>query len=479
MSRPSRTREPALPAGARFLLALSGGSDSVACLELLADRTPRPPLRAAYVDHGLDPRRAAREAAFCARLCAERDVPFDRLALDLDPLAPNWEAHARRARYTALFACARRTGHRHVVTGHHDQDRVETLLLRWMRGSPWPALGAARLGADGAAPRPLTGRFPGDPQLRRDRDLDPVHLVRPLAAWDRASIRAELVRRGVRWLEDDSNRDPRFARNRVRAILLPALVEASEEAHAQLGAMARACEHLAEVLARPGAALSWRRSRGGTLEVARSDLAGLPRAARRASLQRLLAEASGAALRPPDVERLLDALDRPDQRAAFSIDGAHVRLGGRTLRIVEGRRARRGRAAEGTPVVRLPPTGAVSVPGCGVLEVHRAASAGLSPLGDPDRLLLAGPVLESALHIRPPHPGERVRPLGAPGSRAVRRLLQDAGVPAARRSDARLLTAVPLDGGPEQVLWLVGVRVLEAARLPDAAGGPRLEVRRR
>ena len=122
-----------ISASGPVLVALSGGADSVLLLRLAAASRARARVFALHVDHGLRGAASDADARFCTELCRELGVPLRVVRADLDPAAPGLEARARRARYRALADEAARLGVETIVTGHHADDSLETLLQRWTR----------------------------------------------------------------------------------------------------------------------------------------------------------------------------------------------------------------------------------------------------------------------------------------------------------------------------------------------------------
>jgi len=147
------------------------------------------------VDHGLRDE-ARRELDLAEALAARLDVPFRRTAVRV-PRGGNLQARARAARLGALRAAAERDGASCIATGHHADDRAETVLLRLLRGAS-PA---------GLAVLPARA---GD-------------LIRPLIRARRADVLAHLARHEIPFAADPSNLDPRFLRVRVRVELIPVL----------------------------------------------------------------------------------------------------------------------------------------------------------------------------------------------------------------------------------------------------------------
>jgi tRNA(Ile)-lysidine synthase len=187
--------------GETVLVAVSGGPDSMALLHALARLAPELGCRltAHGVDHGLRPEAGA-ELGLAEDFANRLGVPFSRSSVALEP-GGDLQARARRARLVALREAAARAGASRIATGHHADDRAETVLLRLLRGSGPRGL---------ACLPPRAGEF-----------------IRPLLLARRADIDAHLRRHGVPFSLDPSNRDPRFLRARVRYELLPLLFELS------------------------------------------------------------------------------------------------------------------------------------------------------------------------------------------------------------------------------------------------------------
>jgi tRNA(Ile)-lysidine synthase len=195
---------PATSAPPRLCVALSGGLDSTVLVVALArlQRAGSLParLRALHVDHGLHAD-SANWGLACTRLATDWSVPFESVRVTV-PLRPGAspEASAREARYAAL-AAGLRPGEV-LLTAHHADDQLETILLQWLRGGGLRAVA-------GMAPLGPFGR-------------DAWH-ARPLLEFTRDDLAGWATAQGLRWLEDPSNQDPRFDRNYLRLAVLPLL----------------------------------------------------------------------------------------------------------------------------------------------------------------------------------------------------------------------------------------------------------------
>ncbi|MCQ8240412.1 tRNA lysidine(34) synthetase TilS [Rhizosaccharibacter radicis] len=176
-------------------VAVSGGADSL-CLALLASRWRPGGVIALVVDHGLRPESAA-EAALTLRRLATLRIPARLLSIAGLPLGPALASRARDARYAALASACREAGIVDLMLGHHENDQLETVLMR---------LDAAS-GLGGLAGMPALAERLG------------LRLVRPLLGVPPERLRATLRHEGVAWVEDPSNRDPRAERTRARARL--------------------------------------------------------------------------------------------------------------------------------------------------------------------------------------------------------------------------------------------------------------------
>lgn len=402
----------------RPVVAFSGGADSAALLALLAGLPGRFGATALHVDHGLRPSSA--EEAHRARALAETlGVPCE--VIRVTPAGPGGpEARARRARYLALAAHA---AGRPVLTAHTADDQAETVLLRLARG-------AGSAGLVGVRPR---ARIEG------------AEVLRPLLGVRRAELRAVLRALGLTAVEDPSNLDPAYARNRLRRSVLPALEAVLPGA---VPALARA----AELLAADEAYLA-RQTERALARIVSSDgvdaaaLLRLPEALRGRVVRRLLARAGGPTPSREEVDRILGIAAR----------GGDVHL----------RRGYRARSRRGCLTVARAPTGRAAR-----REPSSPADANLAP-GTPARIggfsvaVAAGRAgeerdpcrFELSVDVPPPFvlrtvgAGERVLVPGA-GRRKVRDLLREAGVPEEERDRAVLLWVnnVPV--------WLVGVRAL-------------------
>jgi len=193
----------------RCALAVSGGSDSTALMVLYADWLCQQGWDRALhmvltVDHGLRPESAA-EAQTVAAQAEGLGFPHATLVWEGPKPLTGIQAAARNARYRLMGNAMRASGITLLLTGHTQDDRAETLLMRLARGS----------GLDGLAAMAPRLRF-SDLGLG-DSGLDQQQIARPLLDVPRTRLRATLQERGIAWIDDPGNRSPEFERPRLRA----------------------------------------------------------------------------------------------------------------------------------------------------------------------------------------------------------------------------------------------------------------------
>ncbi|WP_051855558.1 tRNA lysidine(34) synthetase TilS [Thioclava atlantica] len=353
----------------RVGVAVSGGSDSMATLVLLARHHE---VAAVTVDHGLRPE-AAEEAAFVGRFCAARGIPHAILKWEGGEAKGNLMDAARRARLRLIGAWAREQGIEDVALGHTGDDQAETFLMRLGREA----------GLEG-----LCG-------MRPRFEAEGIRWHRPFLGQTRQALRALLETEGVAWVEDPTNRDLRFDRVKARQALqaLAPLGVTPDSLGGVIANLRAADAALARMLARLVAAHV--REVSGDLVI---DAAGFAEAD--PELQRRLIVAalrwiSGAdyAPRAAKVEAFLeDWRSRPDR----TLHGCRITLKGDALRLArEASAVARLRVAASEPWDRWRLEG----PDAEGLEIAALGAEGLRQCpawretGLPRASLLASPAL--------------------------------------------------------------------------------------
>jgi tRNA(Ile)-lysidine synthase len=247
---PDATERVPPGAPAPVIVATSGGPDSVALLHILCRLSENGSYLAirpivAHFNHGLRGKAADEDQRFVESLAAGLGVPVEAARGDVAAEAAaqglGTEEAARLARRRFLADVARRRGARLVATGHHADDRAETVLFNILRGT----------GIEG-----LSSLGP-----RADIETN-IHIIRPLIAVTRDQILAYLAAEGVEFRHDATNSSREFTRNRIRADLLPllerefnprvgeSLLRLSDQAAAAADVLADALDHAWRALAK-------------------------------------------------------------------------------------------------------------------------------------------------------------------------------------------------------------------------------------
>lgn len=416
-------------------VAVSGGLDSTALLHALARqaRDVGASVVALHVDHGLQAvsaewgRRIRRQ---CQRWCAAGLPVSARVhrVQQTPPAGVSIEAWARKVRYAALAQMARELGATHVWLAHHRRDQAETFLLQALRGA----------GPAGLAAMPTV--------LWRDG----LCWLRPWLQQPRAAIAAYARRWRLSWVEDATNTDTRFDRNRLRCDVWPALLVGFPQAETALGQSARQAARAAALMEEMGTHdLARLRTPEDGLSV--TGWQALSPARRHAVLR---AWCHAQALTVPDslLERLLVELPtaRSGQRWPCAV-GVSLRLyRGHLRQVAEG--APPG-LPDATAVLPYPGPGRHVLPAWGGVLTVRAVSQGG----------VAAHWLTHAV-LRARQGGESFQFEPHSTARSLKKQYQARAVPAWQRHGP-LLCAGPAQGGG--VLFVPGLGVDARACAPD------------
>jgi tRNA(Ile)-lysidine synthase len=382
-------REAAVaPAG--FCVGLSGGLDSTVLLAALADAgVPQAvPLRAVHVDHGLHAD-ASLWSAHSSAVADRAGVACEIVRVDARPRpGESPEAAARAARYAAF--AARLLDGEALLTAHHGDDQLETVLLQCLRGGGL---------------RAVAGMWPIAKFARGWH-------VRPLLGFGRADLRAWADGRRLEWLEDPSNADQRFDRNYLRGEVLPRLLARWPAAARTIGRVAARSREALDLEAEIAGADLVRVAEGSTLLL--RPLATLPGARQRLVLREWL---RGLGLAPPSAATL-EAL-RHDVLAAADSRVPETRWPGVAVRRYRDRLFASPASADigDWRPGRLRPGAACHLGAAGRLELEATTGQGLSS---------ARLTTDLDVVMRPS--GAVFRPAGCPHHKELRKWLQERGV---------------------------------------------------
>jgi tRNA(Ile)-lysidine synthase len=440
----------------RVVVAVSGGSDSVALTHVLLALEAADELKVvglAHFNHQLRVS-AIRDERFCARLASSVSRPLLTDRADVAALAREGrrsiEDAARSVRHEFLERARRHFEAGVVAVGHTRDDQAETFLLRLLRG---------------AGARGLAGMYP-----RRGS------IVRPLLDCRRADLRAYLDANGVEYIHDESNDDVRIPRNRVRAELLPFLerrfnpaivdVLASEAALArdEWQWMEAAATDLADRLCR---------HTDGACRIDAAALDVLPPALARLVVRRALT--SVGADREIAYEHVEEALRLSSGGAPVDLPGQRVERIGPDVVLTSrppGRPSHERPAEAGPNLLRY----SLSIPG----EVWIAEASGVvsaevvpsAPLLDaaagnavPDDMAIV-PLdrVNGPLGVRFRRPGDRFQPLGLGGGKKLQDFFVDRKVARDRRDRVPLVV-----DDSDRIVWVAGYAIDERFRVMDPA----------
>ena len=457
--------------GERVLVAVSGGPDSVALTQALAElaRDHNLELRLAHLNHQLRPGADADEA-FCVEWAERLGLPIAThridVALESRSSGCSIEEQARNSRYRFLGATAARWDCRRVAVGHTRDDQAETFLLRLLRGAGIKGL---------AAMGPVSSL-----------NMLPNGLIRPMLDVTRSEVLAFLGSRQLPYREDPSNEDRSIPRNSIRHETLPFLAARhnpnlvatlarttellrddedwmEQESARVLGDLMGRFEDDSHRLYLPVVDLValhpalGRRVVRGAIHLVRGNLRAVTARHVEDVLQLASTGSSGRRLCLPglDCGRSFDRLwfERNGPRdprlpSKASSDGS------------------RGTGSDGPArryngyeyVLTVP--GELSIPEAGGAIRVEEAEASFLPDATGDTVKVALRKVDVALRVRNLTPGDRFRPFGAPGSKSVSRYLMERRVDRDRRR--RIPLVVRSD---EEILWVAGYGISEASRV--------------
>jgi len=211
----------------RYLLAFSGGIDSTVLLHVLAahrHQFSNVDLLAVHINHALNIN-SDQWAERCQTICEQMKVGFVAIDVDATPRAgESPEARARTVRYEAISRLVKPGDC--LLTAHHQDDQVETLLLQLMRGSGPKGLAAM-------------------PEITTFKD---ALIARPLIHVRRDSIQSYAIKHQLKWVDDDSNRDVKYDRNFIRHEIIPRLQQRWPSLSQTVSRSARYCAEASEIL---------------------------------------------------------------------------------------------------------------------------------------------------------------------------------------------------------------------------------------
>jgi tRNA(Ile)-lysidine synthase len=428
--------------GATVIVAVSGGADSIALLDILSS-LPEFPLNliVAHLNHSLRGAESDGDEAFVRELAAHYGLPCEVGRADVQALSSmhklSLEEAGRAARYAFLHELAARHRAHAIALAHHADDQAETVLMRLLRG-------AGATGLAGIAPKTGNG------------------LVRPLLGITRGEIEAYLQARGLAFRTDSSNADTSFLRNRIRHELLPYLATFNPAVRDRLVATAAALaadEVLLEDIT-DAAFVRHGQISAGVVTLCLPGLAQEPAGVRLRLYRRAILLVKG------DLARLgsshLHAIDRLvfSSRPSGSLDLPDEVLVARNYaRICFSSSPER--TGVRLPEAVLAGPGVHVIPGYGRFMVEEALFPGKAEKIPPSVAYFDAEAVPFPWLVRAFSAGDRIIPLGMSGRKKVKDIFIDAKVSLERRS------RVPLLFSGDLLIWVCGLRVSAETRVTE------------
>ncbi|MFA5004472.1 MAG: tRNA lysidine(34) synthetase TilS [Candidatus Saccharimonadales bacterium] len=275
-----------VPAG-RYVVAVSGGVDSVALLDMLA-KLPGVELTVAHFDHGIR-QDSGKDRLHVAKLAKQYGVPFVYHQGNLGAGAS--EALAREARYDFLHKVRKASAAQAIITAHHQDDLLETVILNLLRGT-------GRLGLSSL----------------KNTDI----IKRPMLHLPKQAIMTYAADQGLVWKEDSTNRDESYLRNYIRANILPRFDEQGRQA--LVGIAKKAYDLNQEIETELS---NYLHLQPALIELDRHQFVMLPHSVAREVMAGWLRANTGAELTKPLIERLVVAGKTGRNNSRSDIDAVY------------------------------------------------------------------------------------------------------------------------------------------------------------
>jgi tRNA(Ile)-lysidine synthase len=451
----------------KLVVAVSGGPDSVCLLHILMklQKELDIKLHMAHLNHQLRGAESDADARYVIELAGRLNIPAtveqrDVKAYQAERHASVEEA-AREVRYTFLAEVARSVGAERVAVGHTSDDHVETILMHLIRGSGTRGL----KGLQSVSQWQSSGVS--------------LAIIRPLLEVSREETADYCRQYSLNPCTDESNISLVPFRNRIRHQLLPQLQNYNPQVVEALLRTARlAADDLAFIDSE--VARQWReiaRKQGNAVILNKKSFLDLPVALKRHLLRNSIEEMLGNLkdIEARHIEELMDALDKPAGKKISLPDGLTF-----TVEYDRYLLSSDSAALSPFPILKgefnLNIPGKTSVSGWDV-EAAIVDSSGMKMEGEKANGFTACFDYDKAgskLTVRRRQPGDRFQPLGMSQAKKLNEFMIDTRIPQAWRQ------RIPIVSSPEQILWVVGYRIDERAKVsPTTKKILRLEFKRR
>jgi len=420
-------REQLLNHDKLYLVALSGGADSVCLLLMLKELGYT--VEAAHCNFNLRGDESLRDENFVKNLCQKHDTKLHLIHFDTKAYAElhkvSIEMAARHLRYNYFEQLRQDIGAEDICVAHHQDDSVETILMNLLRGT-------GIHGLQGIQPRR-------------------GHIVRPLLCVSRSDVERWLRERGQDYVTDSTNLVADIVRNKLRLNVIPQLSDCTPQAKTTIMATARRLAEAAKVYDH---AIS--QSLGRLVDSDRIDIAAL---LTEPSPESLLYEwLSPKGFSPATIESIYSAVSRPTETSAPT-SGREWHSASHWLVVHRGMLVLAPQEAD-RPTLRLPETGTYVYDENTKLRI--TTTEGPHIIKDVSTCCLDADKTRFPLTLRPARPGDRFHPLGMKGSKLVSDYMTDrhASLIEKRRQ-------LVLCNAEDDIIWLVGQRPDNRFRVTD------------
>lgn len=432
-----------LEPGDAVLVGVSGGADSVALLHVLHSLRERYgiSLTVAHFNHGLRGSESDRDEQFVRQVADRLGVPLvvERNSDPLDRDSGNIEERARLKRYEFFHRSAEERGSGKIALGHTANDQAETVLLWLLRGTGRKGLG-------------------GMPPVREG-------IVRPFIDTERSDIVEYLTEGGIAWVEDGSNQEPAFTRNRIRHRLIPQIQEEFEPQVVPLlsstAELLRDEESWLEQITQTHFQALAKEADGERVAFAIDTLASLPKALQR-RLTRYALESVQGSLRKigrDHVEAVLALIYSDSPHAEVCLPGG---LGARReYGMLQVGKIEKEEVSFCYSFDELPAEVAISEIGRTISFEVLDWTPGCTVPRTAQDVVIDRETVNFPLVIRSMKQGDRFNPLGVEGSKKIKDFFIDQKVPYEKRHK------VPIVAFGSVIAWVAGYRIDDRTRVTD------------
>lgn len=440
-----------LQGGEKIGVALSGGADSMAMMAALVEiaSSMQLSIHVLHMNHGLRGEESDSEELFARDTAAKSGLAFEAKRVSIPALRKrrkgSIEAVSREVRYNFFTDAAQRHGLDRIALGHTMCDQAETVMMRIIRGT----------GSSG-----LRGILP----VREDL------FIRPLINVTRTEVENFLKVRGIHYVNDSSNKDERYMRNRVRKRLMPLLREEFsrliDKRLADMAAIANTDDECLETIVEETLQNWGFADNSERTVIHREQFLKLHRAIRWRIVRRLLRIPAQQNYETGYIHlrAVVNLAEGSTSHGIVDLPGGmearreYEKIFIRRKSINEPRKER-WRSSGYCHAVEIP--GIVAVPEAGISLDFKRIPRDALPFGQNDRAFIPWEDLQPPIVVRTARPGDRIRFAGFDGSKKINEVFIDEKVPRSMRSK------IPLVADEKGILWIVGIKIGTRTRLKD------------